>query len=144
MVMKNAHRRTIMADRLVMVWMWLNGASARGISSHTGASISTVYRWIRRWHDEGTLQTRPYCGRQMVTDKRYSLCLDYLHELRLPTIPTLPFSVINSPSSVGSNFTSDSEVDCLKMDSLLHNICSTSPPYSMFNRKYRSLLRIQT
>lgn len=144
MDMKNAHSRTIMADRLVMVWMWMNGASARRISSHTGASISTVYRWIRRWHDEGTLETRPYCGRQMGTDKRNSLYSNYLHESRLPTTLTLLFPVLNSPSVVGSNFNSDSELDYLKMVSLLPYVCYTSPYYRKFNRKYRSLHRIQT
>lgn len=139
MEMKNAHSRTIMADRFVMVWMWLNGASARRISIHTGASISTVYRWIRRWHDEGTLETRPYCGIHMASDKRNSLYSDNLNELRLSTTPTLPFSVINFPSHAGTKFTSDSELDYLKMDLILHHICYTSPFYSRFNKKYNSL-----
>lgn len=146
MEMKNAHSRTIMADRLVMVWMWLNGASARRISSHTGASVSTVYRWIRRWNDEGTLETRPYCGRHFATvnRKRNSLCSDYSHEIRLPTTPNLPYSVINSSPFAGNNVNSGSGLGSTKMDPELHHICYTSPFYSRFNRKYNSLRVIQT
>ncbi|KAG7162359.1 putative homeodomain-like HTH_23 containing protein 1 [Homarus americanus] len=57
------HVRTMKTDRLRIVWMWLSGMSARSISYETGASICTVYRWIRRWQEEGTVDTRPYRGR---------------------------------------------------------------------------------
>lgn len=57
-----SHSRTGMAERVLMVWMWAHGASPRDISSRTKTSASTVYRWLRRWQEEGTLETRQYCG----------------------------------------------------------------------------------
>lgn len=50
----------VLAERTWIVWLWLEGASARSISQMTGASLSTVYRWVRRWQDEGSVATRPY------------------------------------------------------------------------------------
>ncbi|KAK8384715.1 hypothetical protein O3P69_014351 [Scylla paramamosain] len=44
--------------------MWLGGKSARTISSETGTSICTVYRWIRRWREEGNVDSRPYRGKR--------------------------------------------------------------------------------
>lgn len=55
--------RTLKTDRLRMVWMWLAGKSARTISLETGISICTVYRWIRRWREEGSVDSRPYRGK---------------------------------------------------------------------------------
>lgn len=54
---------TVYADRLRMVWLWLRGKSARQIALETGASLCTVYRWVRRWQEEGNVETRPYRGR---------------------------------------------------------------------------------
>lgn len=51
---------TLVAARACIVWLWLDGASARAISRQTGASLSTVYRWVRRWQEEGTVETKPY------------------------------------------------------------------------------------
>lgn len=50
----------VVAERARIVWMWLLGVSARDISFQTGASISKVYRWIRRWQDTGTVETKTY------------------------------------------------------------------------------------
>ncbi|KAG7162400.1 Glutamate receptor ionotropic, kainate 1-like 1 [Homarus americanus] len=50
----------VIATRAKIVWMWLTGMSARQISRKSGASVTTVYRWIRRWQEEGTVATRPY------------------------------------------------------------------------------------
>lgn len=78
--------RTMKADRVKIVWMWLGGMSARKISCETGASICTVYRWIRRWQDEGNVDTRPYRGRS-----RAFLKLDaplVTPEPREPLVPT--------------------------------------------------------
>lgn len=59
----SAQTRTVYTDRLRIVWMWLRGMSAREISLETGASLCTVYRWVRRWQEEGNVETRPYRGR---------------------------------------------------------------------------------
>ncbi|KAK3886252.1 hypothetical protein Pcinc_009585 [Petrolisthes cinctipes] len=50
----------VIAERAKIVWLSLKGASARTVSQQTGASLSTVYRWIRRWQEEGSVRTRPF------------------------------------------------------------------------------------
>ena len=48
-----------------MMWLWIHGSSVRNISKRFGASPSTVYRWIRRWQDNGLLENK------LVLKKRY-------------------------------------------------------------------------
>lgn len=60
-------KTTDTTQRARMVWMWVGGQSARSIARETGASVSTVYRWIRRWEQEGNVHTRPRVG-------KYHLC----------------------------------------------------------------------
>lgn len=50
----------VLAERAKIVLLWLGGSSARSISQQTGASLSTVYRWIHRWQEEGSVETKPY------------------------------------------------------------------------------------
>lgn len=50
----------IKPDCIKIVKMWLEGLSARTISLETGVSMSTVYRRVRRWREDGTVATRPY------------------------------------------------------------------------------------
>lgn len=45
-------------ERACFVWMWVGGMSLRAIARRTGASVTTVYRWIRRWQREGHVFTR--------------------------------------------------------------------------------------
>ncbi|XP_063885581.1 uncharacterized protein LOC135113884 [Scylla paramamosain] len=45
-------------ERAGFVWMWVSGMSLRAIARCTGASVTTVYRWIRRWQREGHVLTR--------------------------------------------------------------------------------------
>lgn len=45
-------------ERASFVWMWVSGMSLRAIARQTGASVTTVYRWIRRWQREGHVFTR--------------------------------------------------------------------------------------
>lgn len=47
-----------MTERVRIVWLWLGGASVRAISQQTGASLSTVYRWIRRCHGRNSIKFR--------------------------------------------------------------------------------------
>lgn len=54
------HTRTLRSERQIMIRMWLMGVSSRVISHATGISVSTVHRWVRRWREEGTVETRPY------------------------------------------------------------------------------------
>ena len=50
----------VVAERAKIVRLWLQGATARDISQETGASLSTVYRWVRRWQQEGTVKARTF------------------------------------------------------------------------------------
>lgn len=44
-----ARTRQFLGDRLDIIWLWLDGLPTKDISLKTGVSVSTVYRWIRRW-----------------------------------------------------------------------------------------------
>lgn len=51
--------RSRVSERTKIVWMWLQGVAARDIARLTGVSLTTVYRWVRRWEDQGTVQCHP-------------------------------------------------------------------------------------
>ncbi|KAK3859446.1 hypothetical protein Pcinc_034445 [Petrolisthes cinctipes] len=51
-VLASGHRNVQLRAKIIL--LWLRGTSARSISHQTGASLTTVYRWIHRW------QERPY------------------------------------------------------------------------------------
>ncbi|KAG7177467.1 putative variant ionotropic glutamate receptor-like 21 [Homarus americanus] len=59
-------QRLYLKARIKIVWMWLGGMSVRDISDESGASVSTVYRWIRRWQKEGTVSTRTNYKRSLI------------------------------------------------------------------------------
>lgn len=50
--------KTGINNRSRIVWMWMAGVSARDIALHNGFSLSTVYRWVRRWKKEGAVNTK--------------------------------------------------------------------------------------
>lgn len=60
-----AKAKSVTSDRKRIVWLWVAGFAARDIAKETGTSLSTVYRWIRRWEKEGTLVTRSQCDRRI-------------------------------------------------------------------------------
>lgn len=60
-----AKAKSVTSDRKRIVWLWVAGLAARDIAKEAGTSLSTVYRWIRRWEKEGTLATRSQCGRRI-------------------------------------------------------------------------------
>lgn len=53
-------RRLTMNGRTTIIRLWLQGLCVRDISYLTRASMTTVYRWVKRWQDNGTVMTRPY------------------------------------------------------------------------------------
>lgn len=57
---RRTNSQAVVAERSKIVLLWMGGTSAKLISKQTGASLSTVYRWIRRWQEEGSVKTRPY------------------------------------------------------------------------------------
>lgn len=60
-----AEAKSVTSDHKRIVWLWVAGLAARDIAKETGTSLSTVYRWIRRWEKEGTLETRSQCNRRI-------------------------------------------------------------------------------
>lgn len=44
--------------RSSLVWMWCCGMSVDEISIKKHVSKATVYRWIRRWQNEGNVMTK--------------------------------------------------------------------------------------
>lgn len=56
-IMVSSHRTVRL--RAKIIWLWLRGTSARSISHQTGASLTTVYRWIHRWK-ESKMSLNPY------------------------------------------------------------------------------------
>lgn len=57
---RGRRRQADVNARLRMVWLWLAGLSVREVSCHMRVSVTTVYRWVRRWQEEGTVKTRSY------------------------------------------------------------------------------------
>lgn len=55
MTTRRIKRFLMSAVRTRIVWLWLAGCRARDISIRTGTSISTVYRWLRRWQKACTV-----------------------------------------------------------------------------------------
>lgn len=56
-ILVSSHRTVRL--RAKIIWLWLRGTSARSISHQTGASLTTVYRWIHRWK-ESRKPLKPY------------------------------------------------------------------------------------
>lgn len=96
MVGRSKRRLTVPEDRVRFVTLWMCGISARDIAENTGASVTTVYRWVRRWQDEGTLETRWSVrrpgGQPMSQDEAWMFAVDeanksrYLHYLMKPLV----------------------------------------------------------
>ncbi|KAG7156452.1 putative helix-turn-helix HTH_28 domain containing protein 2, partial [Homarus americanus] len=45
-------------ERANFVRLWLSGMSIRVIARASHTSVSTVYRWIRRWLQDGNVNTK--------------------------------------------------------------------------------------
>ncbi|KAG7162328.1 putative Glutamate receptor-like 76 [Homarus americanus] len=72
-------RPTDLADRVLIVQLWMDGMSNRVIARATGCSVTTVWRWIKRWKREGNVNTK-YCyvktlkQKRLATHKREQTC----------------------------------------------------------------------
>ncbi|XP_068250122.1 probable glutamate receptor [Palaemon carinicauda] len=60
MTRRSKTAQTSINERSKMIWMWLNGIRVRNISVSMGTSQGTVYRWIRRWREKGTLDSKSH------------------------------------------------------------------------------------
>lgn len=54
---RQVFRHTRKPTRIMIVKMWLNGVPAREIARKFGKSSTTVYKWIRRFRHEGSVDT---------------------------------------------------------------------------------------
>ncbi|KAK8377937.1 hypothetical protein O3P69_014103 [Scylla paramamosain] len=45
-------------ERAGFVWLWASGMPVRDIAVRSGTSVTTVYRWIRRWQREGHVNSK--------------------------------------------------------------------------------------
>lgn len=65
-----ANASDVIAERAQIVGMWRAGATVPNIALEMGRSTKTIRRWIRRWEEEGSVETRPRSGRPRVTSAR--------------------------------------------------------------------------
>lgn len=70
MELRRLNQPTDFAERTHFVLMWMAGMSSRAIARETGKSVTTVCRWIRRWRQNGNVNTRPRCGRPRTSERR--------------------------------------------------------------------------
>lgn len=57
-------RTTTVADRTLIVWLWERGTPPRTIACNVSTSLTTVYRWIRRWRQDRSLRNKQPIRRQ--------------------------------------------------------------------------------
>ncbi|KAK7083238.1 hypothetical protein SK128_001424 [Halocaridina rubra] len=69
-----SHKPTAYGVRIKIVKMSLEGLPVNTIAKKTGAAVTTVYRWLRRWRLEGNVSTKPRSGRPRITRKRSPTC----------------------------------------------------------------------
>lgn len=62
---KRRLKPTTLAERVHFVWLWMDGVPSRTIAQQTGISVTTVCRWIKRWQEEGTVNTRSRRGKPL-------------------------------------------------------------------------------
>ncbi|MPC93235.1 hypothetical protein E2C01_088358 [Portunus trituberculatus] len=76
-------------ERAGFVWLWASGMPVRDIAVRSGTSVTTVYRWIRRWQREGHVNTRPRNSRLLL-----AATLQSHKQVSLPghTLPSLAAS----------------------------------------------------
>ncbi|KAK3892810.1 hypothetical protein Pcinc_003398 [Petrolisthes cinctipes] len=69
-MLRNPFRPTELRERAGFVWLWVQGWPVQAIAQHTGTSVTTVYKWIRRWQREGNVETKCKSGRTRVSYRR--------------------------------------------------------------------------
>lgn len=71
MELRRRARPTSSWERARFVSMWISGMSLRAIARQTGSSVTTVYRWIQRWQNEGHINTRNRIYRSLESSPQY-------------------------------------------------------------------------
>lgn len=62
-----ANASRVICDRGRIIGLWEAGCTSRAIAEELGLHRSTVYKWISRWQEEGSVSTKPRSGRPKVT-----------------------------------------------------------------------------
>lgn len=98
-----ANSSRIIGDRGRIIGRWEGGMTPRAIAEELGLHRSTVYKWINRWQEEGSVRTKPRSGRPKVTtpeqdhaiverarERPLTPVVNYTHELHLAcSVPTV-------------------------------------------------------
>lgn len=76
---------TNLYERRRFVWLWLAGMSVRTIARVTGSSMTTVWRWVNRWRNEGNICSR-YPTEVRLSENRlpHTLSTSYKAQPQLP------------------------------------------------------------
>ena len=64
---QRANSTAVITDRARIIALWECNLPVNVIAHRTGLHRSTVHKWIKRWQEEGSVQTRPRSGRPKVT-----------------------------------------------------------------------------
>ncbi|KAG7162342.1 Glutamate receptor-like 27, partial [Homarus americanus] len=80
---------TDLADRVTFVRLWVGGRSIREIAEQTNVSVTTVYRWIKRWQNQGNVNNIP--RKEMMTP-----LLLLLTTIIFPTVAQIPRPSVDS------------------------------------------------
>ncbi|KAK3880686.1 hypothetical protein Pcinc_014843 [Petrolisthes cinctipes] len=70
MAVRRAVSPTVIATQGRMIGMWEAGIPLPVFSEELGVTSQTVWRLVKRWHEEGVLTTKPRSGRPKVTSNQ--------------------------------------------------------------------------
>lgn len=124
---RRGHTKTTLAFRIKFVWLWIAGMSVRDIAKATGTSSTTVYRWLRRWQNNGIICKRRSRHKSRILPRGDTGALPPAGvpfrnvDLPLycyPNIYSIPFGILqyNIP------YTSPSPFQCLKQLQLTYSL----------------------
>lgn len=113
-------KRMVRNERVRIVWMWLDGMSVKETAHLTGASVSTVYRWIRRWREEGTVESKKYHGGRHSTSWKEMMSVTTMNQT--PKLNVYhPLLMYPNPKAVDHNI---QESAFHKLTNLYNQLCN--------------------
>lgn len=77
-------RPTEFSERAKFIYLWMEGKPVKEIAKDAGTSTTTVYRWIRRWRNEGAIESRPRSGRPRVTSREEDFAITSIASMLYP------------------------------------------------------------
>ncbi|KAG7162293.1 putative Glutamate receptor-like 74 [Homarus americanus] len=145
---------TAVEDRVKFVWMWVEGMSLRAIARETGASVTTVYRWVHRWQQEGNVNTKPRGHKPLVTHRDLDLANipEVMHQSSTTSLDYTSLQCYHKPDKVPyyrdlmemvEHYYPSSYMDYLTLLAKIHKLRSTFEYLNnQFIDKYRNLVPI--